>query len=92
MQMHKTQLQVNCRTKKIAIGLAKVICLITTVVLFTANITEAYSSYTASFNAEYGTAGTNGGSTLGSCITCHVNTNGTGGYNSYGTDWKPGKN
>jgi K319L-like, PKD domain len=90
--MHKIQPLVNYKTKKIVIGLAMVTWLITTIISLTASTAEAYSSYTTSFNAEYGTAGTNGGSTMGSCITCHVNSNGTGGYNSYGNDWKPGKN
>lgn len=69
------------------------VCLVTILTAFTANTAIAYSSYTNSFNTEYGTAGTSGGSTLGSCITCHINSNGVGGYNPYGTDWAgSGKN
>ena len=48
----------------------------------------AKGSYTTDFNNYYGTNGTNGGTTLGSCITCHVNPDGKGGQNSYGNHYK----
>ena len=54
----------------------------------THNIAYAKSSYTNSFNNFYGTSGTNGGNTLGSCITCHNQSNGNGGENNYGTDYR----
>ena len=65
-----------------------VTCLMPVILALSASSAAAYGSFTTSFNAEYGTAGTSGGSTMGSCITCHVNANGLGGYNSYGIDWK----
>ena len=46
----------------------------------------AFSSYMDSFNTKYGTSGTNGGTTLGSCITCHTNPTGGAGWNDYGLD------
>jgi hypothetical protein len=52
------------------------------------NIAYAVSSYTNSFNNFYGTSGTNKGSTLGSCITCHNQSNGNGGTNNYGRDYR----
>ena len=52
------------------------------------NFAYAKSSYTNSFNNFYGTSGTNNGSTLGSCITCHNQSNGNGGENKYGTDYR----
>ncbi|MEN8692424.1 MAG: PKD domain-containing protein [Desulfobacterales bacterium] len=58
------------------------------IIAFTASSVTAFGPYTTWFNDEYGTAGTSGGSTLGSCITCHRNLDGKGGLNSYGSDWK----
>ncbi len=46
----------------------------------------ALGSYTTSFNTKYGTSGTNGGTTLGSCITCHTSPTGGAGWNDYGLD------
>jgi len=56
--------------------------------LFTASMAVAFTSYTNAFNNEYGTAGTNGGSTLGSCITCHNGATGNGGENPYGSAYQ----
>ena len=64
------------------------LCLAVFLTLLTATSSSAVGTYTIWFNTEYGTAGTSGGSTLGSCITCHVNSNGTGGLNPYAVDWK----
>ena len=86
--MNSTQFPGNYRTKKILLRLLTITCVMTGVLALTAGTAAAYGSFTTSFNTEYGTAGTSGGSTLGSCITCHRNSNGTGGYNSYGSDWK----
>jgi hypothetical protein len=55
---------------------------------FISNTADAKSNYTTDFNNYYGTDGTNGGTTLGSCITCHVNPDGKGGENPYATIWK----
>jgi hypothetical protein len=52
------------------------------------NTANAKDKYTIDFNAYYGTDGTNGGTTMGSCMTCHVDLYGNGGINSYGTQWK----
>jgi hypothetical protein len=54
----------------------------------TFSITYAKDSYTTSFNNRYGTSGTKNGTTLGSCITCHNQIDGKGGYNPYGIDWR----
>ena len=86
--MNTTQFIGNYRTKKILLRLLTMTCVMTGIIALTAGRAAAFGSYTTSFNTEYGTAGTSGGSTLGSCITCHRNSNGTGGYNSYGNDWK----
>jgi len=66
---------------------------ITSVVVFTLIVTtftiaHAKKEYTTAFNNRYGTSGTEGGTSLGSCITCHNQTNGKGGENNYGTDYK----
>ena len=48
----------------------------------------AVSSYTNLFNSTYGTSGTRGANTIGSCITCHPGAlNGSGTLNSYASDW-----
>jgi len=49
---------------------------------------DAKSGYTTDFNSYYGTGGTDRGTTMGSCITCHVNPDGKGGLNSYGNHYK----
>jgi hypothetical protein len=87
-QMNKTQVPGNYRTKKIMLQLLTVTCLMTVLITVTASTATAFDPYTTWFNTEYGTDGTNGGSSMGSCITCHRNLNGTGGLNSYGNDWK----
>ncbi len=48
----------------------------------------AYSSsdYTSDFNSYYGTDGSRGGDTLGSCITCHTSPTGPA-LNQYGIDF-----
>ncbi len=86
--MKKNGFPRNHSIKKGIIKPLPAIFLATILTAVAASMAIAYSSYTPLFNTEYGTAGTNGGSTLGSCITCHVNSNGIGGLNSYGTDWK----
>ena len=60
------------------------------VLTFAANgAANAKDKYTTDFNTEYGTDGTDGGTTMGSCIVCHVNPDGSKGtLNSYGTHWK----
>ena len=52
------------------------------------NPAHAKNQYTTDFNDYYGTNGTDRGSTMGSCITCHVNPDGKGGINSYGNHYK----
>ena len=54
----------------------------------TGNIAEAKKEFTTDFNNYYGTFGTDGGATMGSCTTCHVNPDGKGGLNPYGSHWK----
>jgi len=54
----------------------------------TFRIAFAKDSYTTSFNTRYGTSGTKNGTTLGSCITCHYQTDGKGGENAYGLDYR----
>jgi len=49
---------------------------------------NAKGNYTTDFNNYYGTDGTDRGTTMGSCITCHVGLDGKGGINSYGNHWK----
>jgi hypothetical protein len=49
---------------------------------------DAKSGWTSTFNSRYGTSGTNGGTALGSCVTCHPQLNGKGGLNAYGLDSK----
>ena len=49
---------------------------------------NAKDRYTNDFNSYYGTSGTDRGTTMGSCITCHVNPDGKGGVNAYGGHWK----
>ena len=48
----------------------------------------AKKEYTTFFNNTYGTSGTDKGTTLGSCITCHKQIDGKGGENNYGTAYK----
>jgi len=49
---------------------------------------HAKESYTTSFNSTYGTDGTKNGTTLGSCITCHLTPDGKGNENPYGLHYK----
>ena len=56
------------------------VCVIA-MLLFAIGVAVAFTVYTDNFNLEYGTAGTVGSGTLGSCITCHVNPT-DGGRNS----------
>jgi len=49
---------------------------------------NAKDQYTIDFNNYYGTDGAEGGTTMGTCITCHFNPDGKGGENPYGTHWK----
>ena len=85
--MDNTQFPRNYRARKIRLKLLTVTCLMPVILAFTASTTIAKFSYTSNFNAEYGTSGTYGGSTLGNCETCHITSNGSG-YNSYGSDWR----
>jgi hypothetical protein len=62
--------------------------LVFTLIVTTSSIAYAKKEYTTSFNNTYGTSGTEGGTSLGSCITCHNQTNGKGGENGYGQDYK----
>jgi hypothetical protein len=62
--------------------------LVFTLIVTTFPIAHAKKEYTNLFNTEYGTSGTDGGTSLGSCITCHNQTNGKGGENGYGTAYK----
>ena len=48
----------------------------------------AVSRYTTDFNQTYGTNGSFGGTTVGSCVSCHPGLDGSGGMNRYGTDWR----
>ncbi len=68
--------------KKVTLGLL----LLTVVALIGIPQALAFSSYTNAFNTKYGTSGTSGGTTLGSCITCHTNLNGGASWNLYGLD------
>ncbi len=86
--MYHTAFAGKYRPDKIMLKRLTVPCLVTIIIAFTAGTAAAFDPYTNWFNTEYGTAGTNGGTELGSCITCHPNLNGTGGINSYGKDWK----
>ncbi len=76
------------KTKAAITGKLPALCLAVLFTVVAAAAASAFGTYTTWFNTEYGTAGTSGGSTLGSCITCHVNSNGTGGLNPYALDWK----
>ena len=62
--------------------------LVFTLIVTTFTIAHGKSGYTTQFNSTYGTSGTSGGTSLGSCITCHNQTNGKGGENGYGTAFK----
>jgi len=70
--------------KKVTITFSLVFTLIVT----TCTIAYAKKEYTTQFNNRYGTAGTDKGTTLGSCITCHRQIDGKGGENGYGTAYK----
>ena len=52
------------------------------------NTADAKKEWTPIFNSRYITSGTEGGTTMGSCVTCHVQSDGKGGYNPYGLDSK----
>jgi hypothetical protein len=61
------------------------------VLTFTAGafeIAEAKTEWTPEFNSYYGTFGTENDTFMGSCITCHINPDGKGGLDPYGTDLK----
>jgi len=62
--------------------------LVFTLIVTTFTIAQAKKEWTPEFNNTYGTSGTEGGTSLGSCITCHNQTNGKGGENGYGTAYK----
>jgi hypothetical protein len=55
-------------------------------ILAAVSVAQSFPTYTDQFNSLYGTAGTSGGTTLGSCITCHNQPAG-GGRNDYGADF-----
>ena len=74
--------------RKIFIRIIGTAFLVAASAAFISNTADAKSNYTTDFNNYYGTDGTNGGTTLGSCITCHVNPDGKGGENPYATHWK----
>ena len=72
-------------------GILKIYLIFFLVSVFTVaaiNPAQAKTGYTTGFNNYYGTNGTDRGSTMGSCITCHVNPDGKGGINSYGNHYK----
>ena len=72
-------------------GILKIFLIFFLVSAFTVaaiNPAHAKNQYTTDFNDYYGTNGTDRGSTMGSCITCHVNPDGKGGINSYGNHYK----
>ena len=62
--------------------------LVFTLIVTTFPIAYAKKEYTTSFNNTYGTSGTDKGTSLGSCITCHKQIDGKGGENNYGTAYK----
>jgi len=64
--------------------------LVFTIIVGTSTLAYAKKEYTTSFNNTYGTSGTDKGSSLGSCITCHKQIDGKGGENGYGTAYKNG--
>jgi hypothetical protein len=64
------------------------ILVITMLILAVSDAAIAKDRYTIDFNNYYGTNGTDRGTTMGSCITCHVNLDGKGGQNSYGNHFK----
>ena len=66
-----------------------IICIFLAALAFTAgtfSIAYAKKTFTDDFNARYGTNGTDKGTTLGSCITCHNTLDGKE-YNPYGVDF-----
>ncbi len=67
------------------ITLFSMLVLVITIVSFS-NIAYSKSDYTNQFNTFYGTNGEKGGTTLGSCITCHTSLDGKG-YNPYAIDF-----
>jgi hypothetical protein len=67
------------------ITLFSLLVLTITIVSFS-GIAYSRPTYTTEFNTYYGTDGVKGGSTLGSCITCHNTLDGNG-YNPYGMDF-----
>ena len=72
-------------------GILKIYLIFFLVSVFTVaaiNTAHAKTGYTTDFNNYYGTNGTDRGTTMGSCITCHVNPDGKNGINSYGNHWK----
>lgn len=74
-----------------SLNIAHVLIMIFIVLAFIAGthkVADAKSGWTPVFNSQYGTSGTSGGTTMGSCVTCHVQLNGRGGFNSYGLDCK----
>ncbi|MGB6376833.1 MAG: PKD domain-containing protein [Syntrophobacteria bacterium] len=62
--------------------------LVFTLIVTTFTIAYAKKEYTTSFNNTYGTSGTDKGTSLGSCITCHNQIDGKGGENNYGKAYK----
>ena len=66
--MAKFRFPEKYRNKKVIIRMAAG-CAAAVLLTLASGMAVAFTPYTNSFNAEYGTDGTNGGSTLGSCIT-----------------------
>ena len=63
-------------------GILKIYLIFFLVLVFTGaaiNTAHAKKEYTTDFNNYYGTNGTDRGTTMGSCITCHVNPDGKAG-------------
>ena len=69
-------------------GVRLMVCLVFAAMIGGAGAAWASSGYTTDFNNYYGTSGSRGGTSSGSCITCHTSATGSGGtLNSYGIDW-----
>ena len=62
--------------------------LVVTSAAYICDSADAKKDYTTDFNTYYGTDGAEGGTTMGTCTTCHKNPDGKGGENPYGTHFK----
>ena len=71
---------------KAVINVTGTLFFVIAIIIGTFGIAYAKKQFTDDFNALYGTNGTDKGTTLGSCITCHNTIDGSG-YNPYGLDF-----